>query len=104
VLFFNSHMTYSEFLESLKHEAPPDASPLLESLWHDAKGNWNRAHELIQDMETKDGALIHAYLHRKEGDSGNAAYWYNRAGQRPPALSLENEWKELAHRFTDKTR
>ncbi len=56
-------------------------SPLLRALWWDAKGNWHRAHEIAQDVETPQGAWVHAYLHRREGDAGNAAYWYRRAGK-----------------------
>ena len=69
------------------------------SLWHDAKGNWNKAHELIQDLETKEAARIHAYLHRKEGDRSNASYWYHRANATMPAYSLEQEWGELVKEF-----
>ncbi len=27
------------------------------------------------------GAWVHAYLHRKQGDTSNAGYWYERAGK-----------------------
>lgn len=54
-------------------------SPLLQALWYDVHGDWDKAHDLTQDLETPDGAWLHAYLHRKEGDLFNADYWYRRA-------------------------
>ena len=65
-------------------------------LWQDAAGHWDTAHELAQSDEGPDGAWVHAYLHRKEGDIGNAGYWYRRAGQAPFTGSLEAEWEEIA--------
>ena len=65
----------------------------LLALWWDAKGDWVKAHEIAQDMESVDGAWVHAYLHRKEGDVGNAAYWYRRAGRRVAAGDLRLEWE-----------
>lgn len=70
--------------------------PLLAALWHDARGDWARAHELAQSVDTADGAWVHAYLHRKEGDLPNADYWYRRAGRRRPAGTLPEEWAEIA--------
>jgi hypothetical protein len=66
--------------------------PLLAALWHDARGEWTRAHELAQAVETPEGAWVHAYLHRKEGDLANADYWYRRAGRRRPEAPLDAEW------------
>ncbi len=71
-------------------------APLPAVLWHDARGDWARAHELAQSVETADGAWVHAYLHRKEGDLANADYWYRRAGRRRPDSTLEQEWAEIA--------
>lgn len=71
-------------------------SNYLQSLWYDATGDWEKAHRIIQDVNDKTAAWIHAYLHRKEGDIGNADYWYNRAGKRRPELSLDKEWEEIA--------
>ena len=85
-------MTFDQFKESL---SPPDTSPYLQSLWYDAKGNWDKAHKIIQDIEDKTAAWIHAYLHRKEGDIANADYWYNRAGRKRPAISLEEECESI---------
>ena len=66
------------------------------ALWYDAKEDWEKAHELIQDIEDKNAAWIHAYLHRKEGDIWNADYWYRRAGKKRPDASLQNEWEQIA--------
>jgi hypothetical protein len=85
-----------EFKQSLSGSSPPaEISPYLQSMWYDAKGDWNKAHSIIQNIEDKKAAWIHAYLHRKEGDIGNADYWYRRAGKSRPGDSLENEWKDI---------
>ena len=68
----------------------------LRALWEDAKGNWEGAHEWAQKEDTSSGAWVHAYLHRKEGDPGNASYWYRRAGRPFPKSSLEAEWGNIA--------
>ena len=89
-------MNFEQFNNSLNHNNPPEnSSAYLKALWYDAKDNWQKAHELIQDMEDKSAAWIHAYLHRKEGDIWNADYWYNRAGKKRPSVSLLEEWKDL---------
>ena len=90
-------MNYEDFKKSLEDKNPPsDLSPLLKALWHDGRGDWHSAHELAQDVHTRDGSWIHAYLHRKEGDLGNASYWYSRAGKSMPTLSLEAEWESIS--------
>jgi len=87
----------SDFKQTLQQENPPvGLKPLLLALWHDAKGHWEQSHNIVSEIETKDAALIHAYLHRKEGDIWNADYWYRRAGTTIKDLSLEDEWNELA--------
>jgi len=89
-------MTVISFKESLLNDTePPGISTYLRSLWFDAKGNWEKAHHIIQDIEDKTAAWIHAYLHRKEGDIGNADYWYTRAGRKRPTLTLEQEWESI---------
>lgn len=75
---------------------PRDLSPALQVLWHDGAGDWDRAHEIAQDMTDRLGARLHAYLHRKEGDLGNARYWYDRARARMPSGPPADEWRELA--------
>jgi hypothetical protein len=79
-------MSFEEFLSAA---APPaGASPALQALWHDARGDWARAHALSQEDVGAAGAWVHAYLHRKEGDLANARYWYARAGRPPPAKNV----------------
>ena len=91
-------MTLEAFMSSLDQKRPPDAfDPLLLALWYDAKGDWEKSHSIIQDIETKDAALIHAYLHRKEGDEWNADYWYNRASAKRPSESLDVEFQSILH-------
>jgi hypothetical protein len=86
-------MNLLEFKESLVRDEPPDGlSASLAGLWWDAKGDWARAHESAQQDEGQSGAWVHAYLHRKEGDSANASYWYGRAGKSAGKGSLEDEW------------
>ncbi len=73
-------MDSATFTRSLDQpDPPPGLSPALEALWWDAKGDWARAHALVNDLATGDAMAVHAYLHRKEGDAGNAAYWYRRS-------------------------
>ncbi len=72
---------------------------VLLALWWDAKGEWNKAHEIAQSVEDADGAWVHAYLHRKEGDAGNAAYWYRRAGQSIAHGDLRAEWERIVRKF-----
>lgn len=67
----------------------------LLALWWDAKGDWAKAHEIAQDVPGADGAWVHAYLHRKEGDMGNAAYWYRRAGKSVADGDLRVEWEGI---------
>jgi hypothetical protein len=89
-------MTVDEFRQSLTDTQPPaDLSTLLQALWHEARGDWNRAHEILQHDDSADGAWVHAYLHRVEGDAGNAAYWYRRAGKPVSLQSLGDEWNSL---------
>lgn len=72
---------------------------LLDALKLDKAGNWEEAHTLAQQVETPDGYWLHAYLHRKEGDLGNAGYWYQRAGKPIAEDTLEAEWERLYKAF-----
>lgn len=67
----------------------------LLALWWDAQGDWERAHEVAQEIEDASGSWVHAYLHRKEGDLANAGYWYRRAGREVGRGSLEVEWGQI---------
>jgi hypothetical protein len=89
-------MTLEDFKATTKCDAVPALPPLLRALWHDARGDWQAAHQLAQDVSDVDGAWVHAYLHRKEGDLGNAAYWYERAKQPVAAGDLAAEWDRIA--------
>ena len=93
-------MQFYEFSKSLTEANPPGTlSQYALSLWYDAKGDWDNAHKLIQDVDDNNAAWIHAYLHRKEEDIGNADYWYRRAGKKRPSVSLEKEWEEIVSVF-----
>jgi len=84
------------FRASLSGAAPaPALSAPLAALWWAAKGDWNAAHKIVQDEDTSDAAWVHAYLHRVEGDLGNAAYWYRQAGKPQAKDSLEAEWERI---------
>jgi hypothetical protein len=89
-------VTLDEFRASLKEAEPPPTAPLLRALWHDARGDWNKAHEVAQNVDDESGAWVHAYLHRKEGDLSNARYWYRRARQPEATDSLDSEWSRIA--------
>ncbi len=67
----------------------------LLALWKAGKGDWEGAHSIVQDDPGKEAAWIHAYLHRAEGDLGNASYWYRRAGKPVAEQSLELEWADI---------
>jgi hypothetical protein len=89
-------MSFEEFVNSLGSATPPaQLSGYLKSLWYDAKNDWQKSHEIAQDINDQRGSQIHAYLHRKEGDPSNANYWYRKAGKSMPYYSLEQEWKEI---------
>jgi hypothetical protein len=89
-------MSFEDFMAA--PTAPAEAGPALQALWHDAHGDWARAHELSQEDEGANGSWVHAYLHRKEGDLANARYWYARAGKPPPgkAVTLDAERAAIA--------
>ena len=88
-------MNPEEFRKTLSAGVPPVVSNYLKALWYDAKGDWTKAHQIVQDIDDEAAAWIHAYLHRKEGDIGNADYWYRRAGKERPAISLQHEWENI---------
>ncbi|MFB9842623.1 hypothetical protein [Mucilaginibacter ginsenosidivorans] len=92
--------TLTEFRESLTLEQPVgELSAQLKSLWYDGKGDWHRAHAQVDYLDDRDSAWVHAYLHRKEGDIANADYWYSKARQSRPNMSLDEEWGQLVERF-----
>ncbi len=90
-------MSTAAFKASLSDAAPAAAlAPPLAALWWAAKGDWDKAHKIVQDETTREAAWVHAYLHRVEGDLGNAGYWYRQAGQPMAKDSLETEWERIA--------
>jgi hypothetical protein len=89
-------MTLDDFRQSLAGtNLPAGLTMALAGLWWDAKGDWPRAHESAQQDEDPEGSWVHAYLHRKEGDRGNAAYWYTRAGRPICREALDVEWLSM---------
>lgn len=90
----------SDIEEFLKRDITHvSASNELIALWYDGKGDWKLAHDQVDHLTSKSASRIHAYLHRKEGDSWNADYWYRKAGEKRPETSLEEEWEELVELF-----
>jgi hypothetical protein len=86
----------ADFKASLSNTAPaPDLSPPLAALWWAGKGKWDAAHKIAQDENDKDSAWVHAYLHRVEGDLGNAGYWYRQAGKPVANGPLDAEWEAI---------
>jgi hypothetical protein len=89
-------MTVDDFRKSLTAAEPPaELSLALAGLWWDGKGDWTRAHESAQQDEGPESSWVHAYLHRKEADQGNATYWYGRAGKPVCGESLDAEWLSI---------
>jgi hypothetical protein len=89
-------VTLDEFKSTLASDAPPAGiPPALVALWHDAQGHWDAAHRIAQDIDDETGAWVHAYLHRKEGDASNAAYWYGRAKRDVARGRLDDEWDHI---------
>jgi hypothetical protein len=87
----------ADFKASLSGAAPaPQVNAPLAALWWAAKGNWDQAHKIVQDEASPDAAWVHAYLHRVEGDIGNAGYWYRQALKPAASGSLETEWERIA--------
>ncbi len=93
----DAQLSFAEFLKSTAGTAAPAGlGPAMRALWHDARGEWDKAHALAQEAGGADGAWVHAYLHRKEGDETNAGYWYRRAGRPAARGALNTEWEEIA--------
>ncbi|MCP4385006.1 MAG: hypothetical protein GY798_26945 [Hyphomicrobiales bacterium] len=88
-------MDFKAFRESLKDDNPPEVSGPLLALWHAAKGDWHRAHEIVQSDDSEDAAWVHAHLHRVEGDHANAGYWYRRAGKSASDESVADEAQQI---------
>ena len=88
-----AEMTPSDFKSSLSADMPPaELAPALQALWWAGKGDWDKAHKIVMGDESREGAWVHAYLHRVEGDLGNAAYWYRQARRPVASQTVETEW------------
>jgi hypothetical protein len=95
-------MTAEKMRASLTSEEPLQGLTVpLAALWWDAKGDWARAHGLVDELETAEGMAVHAYLHRKEGEAWNADYWYKRAGRRFYRETLDAEWAALVEGLSE---
>jgi hypothetical protein len=91
-------MNFNEFKNSLQNETPAEQlSVYLQAMWYDGKNNWHEAHSLIDSLHDETACWVHAYLHRKEGDLGNAGYWYRNANRQMPAVSLQQEWEQIVN-------
>ena len=90
----SAQMTFEDFAGSAT--PPAGVGPALLALWYEARGDWDRAHRLAQEEEGRNGDWVHAYLHRKEGDEGNANYWYARAGKSAASGDLDAEREAIA--------
>nr|WP_316189242.1 hypothetical protein [Bradyrhizobium sp. SZCCHNS1054] len=90
-------VSLTEFKASLAGDAPaPTLSPPLAGLWWMAKGDWDRAHKIVQEDDAREAAWVHAHLHRVEGDLGNASYWYRQASLPVAKDALDMEWERIA--------
>jgi len=92
---------FESFRESLAGAPPAGLSMPLRVLWHERAGDWDTAHAIAQEMHSAVGAWLHAYLHRREGDLPNAAYWYHSAGKPVAEGPLDDEWEALCRQFLD---
>ncbi len=91
-------MDLATYKASLDAQEPPAGLDVpLQALWWAGKGEWHKAHDLLQDQPDDNGsAWVHAWLHREEGDNANAGHWYNRARQTPVTVPLQTEWEDIA--------
>ena len=90
-------MTLAQFKLSLSKSKPPAGlAPALQALWWAGKDKWDKAHDIVMNGRGKDCAWVHAYLHRVEGDLGNARYWYREAEKPAASGSLQGEWDAIA--------
>lgn len=89
-------MDVNEFKKTLDQPEPPAGTEgPLAALWHAAKGEWHKAHALIQHDDSKEAAHVHAHLHRIEGDQDNADYWYRQANEPVAEMPIDQEWSSI---------
>jgi hypothetical protein len=95
---------FEEFLDwKASGSFPEDIPPLLQALLLESAGDWESAHRIAQSDGSQDGSWVHAYLHRTEGDLGNASYWYRTAGKALPEISMAEEWEYIAMALLEKS-
>ena len=85
-------MDYKKFTELIKNTKPStELKGIHLALWYAKKDDWDMAHNITQDIHTETGSWIHAYLHRVEGDTSNANYWYRKARKDPFSGTFNSE-------------
>ena len=95
-------MTLAQFRDCLTKPKPPAGlTPALSALWWAGKDEWDKAHRIVMDESGRDAAWVHAYLHRVEGDRGNAEYWYRQAKEPAGAGPLDKEWESIVGALLD---
>jgi hypothetical protein len=95
-------ITIDEFVASASRGDLPGGLPSpLQALWHEVRGDWKRAHKIVQGESSAEAAWVHAYLHRREGDQSNAGYWYRHAQRQISTASLEDEWRTIVASFIE---
>ena len=68
---------------------------LVAALDRVGSGDWEGAHQAVQDDNSPEAAWVHAHLHRVEGDLENAGHWYRRAGKPQATGDLETERRDI---------
>ena len=93
--------TVDEFEKSLSGSSPDaGASHAVQALWWAGKDQWDTAHAIAGEYQDDPACnLVHAHLHRREGDAQSAVHWYSEAGETPSDLPIEEEWRAIAGRL-----
>lgn len=73
--------------------------PILQSLYLIKHDKWEEAHNIVQEIRSKYGFLVHGLLHRIEGDHWNASYWYKQAGETDFKGDLDKEWNYILNLY-----
>jgi len=96
-------ITEQQFTASLERETPTIELPLLlQAIRHGLRGEWEAAHGIAQTVDGADGAWVHAWLHRIEGDLANAGYWYRRPGRPAATESTDAEARAIARALLER--
>jgi len=74
----------------------PAGGELRRALVHLRRKEWQKAHDLVMDLDDKAACHMHGLAHRLEGDMENARYWYAKAGvPLSRSLRLAEELKKI---------